>query len=1185
MDNTLKIRIDVETATLRQLGNEVNRLNGLLKDLNPNSKEFAEAKQQAFDLSEKMKDLSNHVQRTREEISPTSQKVADLTASMKIEDATISQLNKAVKESTVIYKENFTATDRSSAAGQAFAATISETKTRVAEATKVLLSENGKLIQSYFANGDVLRKMALEGGGYVSNLQIEQLATKLASDGNINLADAMELVRAKMQEQNIATKNFSVTINEMNTELEGEVGTLGEATQANEAHRRAVEQLSREKNRVAQATQSGADAETNASAKVRTAYGAELGAIEQLLITKNDLIKARELIPASEVERLEQFNAELAQVNRQLYELQGRGLKNVRQSFQDSAFQINRTHQSLFALSFLMNGFSSENATGEQAKFSRALTNGTSTALGATFAIQSMGSGMAAIAGPAGIAVGALSALVAYLNSADEASKKAANEGLKQFRDSLTDISSSNQLELRSNLEEKLRAINNLLDKSKAKLFDLSRTEQVGGVKDFVSKEQLDAALKSFDLSSNQRDILEKMKKELQDQLDTNKVLIEIQKQSGELLGTQLTRTGKMDAALKILNEELKTGLDFTTKEALTQEQITGVVDRIALITRQRNESLKSTAEKNADIVATERVLVQLGQSNLSNLIEELKQAKEQTDDEKKRLEYAVQIQGVEDQKIALLRSQYEIGDATLDQVKNALELQLAEEKSDERRVAIKSQILNLVSKEASLEAERTKLRGELTQFGIVPKNIDEQRKSINDLQDFTRKTMLGLVDEEFTKRKLANEDQHARDMANLEQKQADLLNALQDDQDAVDAIAAENARYNKVNGDIELDRAEKIKKFKLDAAQAEFDLKKARGEDTYDDEIALIKQKYDVERQQLANEKIGPEEFGIRMKILDIDEANEQVEALTNKWSEFLTPLQDALTQTGDAITRDIIQKTIGATSVFQKFVGVVLEGLSQMLVKMIAMSVVGSILKIVTGGLFSGGGQIGKVVEEGPTLAKEGGSIPSGTFVVNEKRSAQYQELLDVLGAKEAKGGVAHEDSIFAGYDERKRPVVVTPRERLLDPEFEVLGHLMNEGKLKQEEARIIVETIRGGTKPKNKPSVIESTIDSQKIMRTKNDTLFDIRSMGVQTRNHGGIIDTSPFVSRVARESVVYVDRSGGFNQDRSSVWNPGKTRGIEKMEISLNGEFIHRGRNMIAVIKEERVIDKKLGGGAL
>src|SRR5258706_1680251 len=77
----------------------------------------------------------------------------------------------------------------------------------------------GALMRSYFTLGEQLRRLALEQGGYVSKLQAEQVAQKIASEGSIELSQAMAIVA-----QQARSSGFNIQ------GLETEVRSLGQIT-------------------------------------------------------------------------------------------------------------------------------------------------------------------------------------------------------------------------------------------------------------------------------------------------------------------------------------------------------------------------------------------------------------------------------------------------------------------------------------------------------------------------------------------------------------------------------------------------------------------------------------------------------------------------------------------------------------------------------------------------------------------------------------------------------------------------------------------------------------------------------------------------------------------------------------------------------------------------------------------
>lgn len=789
-----------------------------------------------------------------------------------------------------------------------------------------------------------------------------------------------------------AGKQFSTTINRMKFELEGAANVLGQGTQANAAHATALK-------KTAMAAEERALNEVTSSEQIVTATQQEIGIIENLKGQIADL-KFQISGEANPV-MLNKMNAELNRLKLNLSEVEGKGFRNLKRESGELAFGVNRTTQALFALTFLMSSFDTENPTTESAKLKREFMAGAQSALGISFAVQMLGGSLAKFAGPVGIAVGALIAVIGLLNKTDESAKKAAEEGLKDIAEMLKFVSEPRQLNIQMNLEKKLEAVNKLLDQSADKLGRLTSATFSGedlltpGV---VTKENLDNALKNVAVTEEQEGVLKDIKKEIEQQILKAQVFKRIQEQTKDVFEGQLTQIGSLAEEIKELQEARNTAPDtsiLTLNDMIYQKQL------------EQKELMKNSDDILADTISQEQTRVELGKSTLDNYIKLLTEAKREVIDKDKILGYERDIEAAREKQIALLEHGVQLGVIEVDRVKDALQLRLASVLTEERMLSIKEKLLALA--QAETEAN-------------------------NNYFKSLEKAEVSLTLNKTTKRKL-EEDQRFKDEVDNIQTiyDAEILNGS----GSITDIEEANKHQDNLRTLADQQHTQNILLIDRDAAD---EIQQLRIKGIQNVEIRM-QQQYEFEQQKIlqlvTTREITEYEGRLRLRILDI----EHEDTLSKMRIESLKTLEDNLSSVGDVLHRvlgnnadDFATKLIGTMQLAVQ--------LARQIAALTALKGAGDSF----GGIL---GIFGTILSF--AALNEGGQVQDGSYVVNETQSNRYKDVLDALGAGTVTGGERGKDSV-AAVTPAGTLVMMTPGERVLSPGKALLGRAINEGRVRK-------------------------------------------------------------------------------------------------------------------------------------
>lgn len=166
-----------------------------------------------------------------------------------------------------------------------------------------------------------------------------------------------------------------------------------------------------------------------------------IGIIEQLEINIADLGVA--INNATNPAQVKRLTAELQVNERAMAQYTGRGLKSLVQGQEGMRRALSSSTQALMGFMFLLSAFDTSGAMGETNKLKTSLLQGAQSAVGFTFALQTLGGAAARFATPVGIALGVLVALMSALRGSGEEAKVAA-EYVKTLVDEVKKLTGGN---------------------------------------------------------------------------------------------------------------------------------------------------------------------------------------------------------------------------------------------------------------------------------------------------------------------------------------------------------------------------------------------------------------------------------------------------------------------------------------------------------------------------------------------------------------------------------------------------------------------------------------------------------------------------------------------------------------------------------------------------------------------
>lgn len=161
------------------------------------------------------------------------------------------------------------------------------------------------------------------------------------------------------------------------------------------------------------------------------ASGMEPVSVIQLLTSKIAILKAAVSVE-QDPRALKKITEEIQRLNTELLRAEKGGYAANRRANRELKYETHHMTMGLMSATMLMSLFSkgSQEASGTTKIFKESLESGVQAALGMTFGLQMLPASIARLAGPIGIAVGALIALRTALNAANEEAEKTAAEGM-----------------------------------------------------------------------------------------------------------------------------------------------------------------------------------------------------------------------------------------------------------------------------------------------------------------------------------------------------------------------------------------------------------------------------------------------------------------------------------------------------------------------------------------------------------------------------------------------------------------------------------------------------------------------------------------------------------------------------------------------------------------------------------
>ena len=387
-------------------------------------------------------------------------------------------------------------------------------------------------------------------------------------------------------------KQFTITINRTNTELEGAIGPLREAVRWTKEMHEANELSYTEKSAAAQ--KAAGDVQEENAEMVE-----QLGIVESLKIAIDNL-KAS-IDQATDPEDVRRWTKELRTAELQLKDLEGKGMVGVRRETEHFSMAAHKGSQALLGLSFIANALISDvdGASESQKRLSKAFTEGTNTATGMMFTLQMAGGALAAYALPISAAIGLLAALSQGFRGVDEASRKASEQGLKEFTDRLKNYSEA-RLEAaaqavrneRTRIEQEMEAARAAM-KSVAQEAVFSRTGTIQEFKSVYSKDD-QARLDDF---NRQKQENENIGEEIKKQAEYAAVRNRIERDTDKIIQKSGTDIEKINAQLRELNRLKARGDLFEGTGKRT-------TDEIARLEEWKANLLKTSADMLKDRVA-----------------------------------------------------------------------------------------------------------------------------------------------------------------------------------------------------------------------------------------------------------------------------------------------------------------------------------------------------------------------------------------------------------------------------------------------------------------------------------------------------------------------------------------------------------------------------------------------------
>ena len=819
------------------------------------------------------------------------------------------------------------------------------------------------------------------------------------------------------------------------------------------------------------------------------------GTIQQL---EARLKEARAELAALNIEmnpaRANELNATIRIMERDLASMTGKGVVFARQEFRNLRFEHFAVQQAMISLLFVLNSFSTENSSSETKKMKQALEGALGTALTLQLALSALAPAMGPLLQSAvGLGIAALVGIIAYLNEADEAAKKAAKEGLKDFADAIKGLPTEEKATLKVGIEADIGAIDAAIKKIKdqAVLTPVTIGADVLSVLQNTPEEL--AQIKRLE---DRKKILEESNQTLKDEILIAEARKAQEEATGKLVSAHLSDLSAVREEQKRLNDLVKEGTLFeqTTIDGVTKT--VRVEDELETVRRREKDLLSSTNELLAERVRKAEDDYKLRQISVEQYRDVLSSSIELSTKDSERIAFAEKLKALNADVLTTLREDYETRKNDSLQYFTQLELLKGSTDSATQRLSIEKEQQTLLLERAGTIERNLKAGNETIDQArletallisvtdengkqvLTKKQIEEVQARINELvrkqvaderslREQATAAETGNIQDRFAKQAAAEEARH--------KKRLEDINILVDkDDDAAGhqqirdrLLEAERIQHEENVGKIGFEKADEIRALRISLIA---------------DEEEKVRQRYDLEIQQvqrtekdqeIANLKVASLRKEQETEIAQIQIRNlDQVISNVNRLGEIL---HRAFGQSGD----EFIQKMLAALQIALQIAKTIEEANAAAAAGKGGLDSPGSLISLATGALsilslFQEGGPIGQLtpaLPPGQTLAQAPPQAPGkpyrdqtpverGSYVVSEKMATRYKSVLDILGASSVEGGIPGKDSVPVRTE--AGPILAAPGERILPPHLAPLGQLMNIGALDETKSEQTIKVV---------------------------------------------------------------------------------------------------------------------------
>lgn len=911
----------------------------------------------------------------------------------------------------------------------------------VAKTWKEFVGERmGSYMKQFGSHGAAIKQIAKEWEVYKASLQGTEVALKSTT--------------AAIGTEAQAAKSFTVTINRQTSEQEISTAATRESEAAAERYRQELMRLAEVRRDEINLTKASGQATQTTVTEESSAIMREIGIVEQLQVNLRDLALAREA--ATDPAQVAQLNAEYATTKQRLDEVTNRGLGGMRTEMRRSREEINRGSQALFGLVFLLNTIDGSAATGEMGKIRASITQSAQAAIGLVFTLQLMGGAAAGMALPIGIAVGAITLITSLISAQNKVAQEAADEGLKEYTDLLEKIPRESLPVVRFDVKSEIARV-------KTELGSLHET--IRGRGSLVGDEEKRAIIIARDRVAILETELERLEARLEttsDTIEAERVLAQERATTERVTQERLPVIEAINTRIaKLKEEQLTIDKDMPGAMGMIQEKS----NQIAAAQKELADATRTTTEQFEDQIAFEEKLLSLNMESVDQMEESLKLMQSQTDDEELKLDIQTKINGLTGLRMGLLQEELRAGRLTNEQYEERLRSLSRTTNQLKDQIAISSELARLGQEGISItesrialgETQTEDLINELVQLYAITDEQGKQvlsekellgiRVKILELQkaqeeaekkrteEVEKAALVGIAN--LTDRALAEEDlRHKTALKNLDER-------VKVEQEAGTLTAERQRGYDSLRLSENMKNEDTLFNIRTQHEQGLADLRIA----LIPTEEGQIRARFDEDMkrlQELHNRKVlNDVEFDLQKRNLE-KETNDQLIDLDQK--RFVEMIS-ALDMVGNVLHRafntggdDLIQKMLGALQ--------------------IAMQIAKT-MQAMSAGTMSGPagflGIFGSLL--GFAALAEGGKIPDGSYVVNEKQSAKHADLLDALGASTIRGGEPHKDSVPAKTAGGKN-VLLTPGERVLPPELAMIAEALNRGEISEERSVMLAD-----------------------------------------------------------------------------------------------------------------------------